>query len=95
MAVDVEQSKTSFIQIPAPGLATFKPAASGFGSVYQTVEGKLELVYSFTPESISASLELQPGNYTYIFRGKSATRAFYTVEKEFTIMSGKSSIVQF
>lgn len=94
MTVDIEQSKTSFIQIPAPGLVMFKPAASGFGSVYQTIEGELQLVYSFTPESISTSLELQPGNYTYIFRGKSATRAFYTVEKEFTIKSGKSSIVQ-
>jgi len=94
MSVDIEQSKTSLIQIPAPGLATFKPGAPGFGSVYQTIDGELELVYSFTPQSISASLELQPGNYKYIYRGKTATRAFYTVEKEFTIKSGKSSIVQ-
>jgi hypothetical protein len=52
------------------------------------------LVYSFTPESISKSIQLQPGNYTYIYRGKSADRAFYTVEKDFTIKSGKSTILQ-
>lgn len=94
MTVDVEQSETSLIQIPAPGLVTFKNPGIGFGSVFHMKEGKLELVYSFTPESVSQSVELQPGDYTYVYRGKSTQRAFYTVEKDFTIKSGKSTIVQ-
>ncbi len=94
MTVDVEQSETSLIQIPAPGLVTFKNPGIGFGSVYHMKEGRLELVYSFTPESVSQSVELQPGDYTYVYRGKSTQRAFYTVEKDFTIKSGKSTIVQ-
>ena len=92
--VDVEQSENSLIQIPAPGLATFKNSGVGYGSIYTNVEDELHLVYSFTPESSRQSIELQPGEYTYIFRGKSADRAFYTVEKDFTIKSSKSTIVQ-
>jgi len=92
--VDVEQGENSLIKIPAPGLVTFKNPGIGFGSVYTNVDGELQLVYSFTPESTSQSIELQPGEYTYVFRGKSAERAFYTVEKDFVIKSSKSSIVQ-
>lgn len=94
MTVDVEQSETSLIQIPAPGLVTFRNPGIGYGSVFHMKEGKLELVYSFNPESVSQSIELQPGEYTYVYRGKSTQRAFYTVEKDFTIKSGKSTIVQ-
>ena len=92
--VDVEQDENSLIEIPAPGLVTFKNPGIGFGSIYTNVDGELQLVYSFTPESTSQSIELQPGEYLYVFRGKSAERAFYTVEKDFTIKSSKSSIVQ-
>tara|TARA_B100000674_G_scaffold246725_2_gene203327 strand:+ start:15234 stop:16592 length:1359 start_codon:yes stop_codon:yes gene_type:complete len=94
MVVDVEQSENSIIQIPAPGLVTVKHPGSGYGSIYNDVDGELQLVYSFTPKSITKSVELQPGVYTYIFRGESADRAFYTVEKDFTIKSGKSTILQ-
>ena len=94
MTVDVEQSETALMQIPAPGLVSFKNPGAGFGSIYHMVDGKLELVYSFTPETVTKSLELQPGDYTYIFRGARRDRSFYTVEKDFTIKSEKSIIVQ-
>ena len=94
MTVDVKQSENTLIQIQAPGLVTFRNPGIGFGSIYKLIEGKLELVYSFTPGSLSLSLELQPGVYTYIYRGENSKRAFYTVEKDFTIKSGKSIIVQ-
>lgn len=94
MTVDVAQSETIVIGIPAPGLATFNVKGKGFGSVYQKINGKLELVYSFVPESLSNRLELQPGDYLFVHRGKNVNRSFYTVEKEFTIKSGKSTIVQ-
>lgn len=95
MTVDIEQSETTTLQIPAPGLATFKGGSNGYGSVYvKNEQGDLELLYSFTPESTHNSLNLQPGDYIYVYRGANADRAFYTVEKEFTIKSGKSTIVE-
>lgn len=95
MQVEINQSETTTLQIPAPGMVTFKGGSNGYGSVYMLdTQGELELVYSFTPESTSNTLNLQPGNYTYVYRGKNADRSFYTVEKEFTIKSGKSTIVE-
>ena len=92
--VDVEQSENTIIKIPAPGLVSFKNPGVGFGSIYANIDNQFTLIYSFTPESLSQSVELQPGTYTYIFRGESADRAFYTVEKDFTIKSGKSVILR-
>ncbi len=94
MTVDVEQSENTLLQIPAPGLASIKNPGRGYGSIYHVVGAEMELIYSFTPESENQSVELQPGDYTYIFRGENRDRAFYTVEKDFTIKSGKSTIVQ-
>jgi Ca-activated chloride channel family protein len=95
MVLDVEQSKNSIIQIPAPGLVGFKNPGKGFGSICRKIDGEIDLVYSFLPNSKNKTLELQPGKYVYIFRGQSRQRAFYTVEKDFTIISGKSTVVQF
>ena len=93
MTVDVEQSENTLLQIPAPGLASIKNPGRGFGSIYHMVGTEMELIYSFTPESENQSVELQPGDYTYIFRGENRDRAFYTVEKDFTISSGKSTLI--
>jgi Ca-activated chloride channel family protein len=95
MVLDVEQSKNSIIQIPAPGLVGFKNPGKGFGSICRKIDGRIDLVYSFLPDSKNKTIELQPGKYVYIFRGQSRQRAFYTVEKDFTIISGKSTVVQF
>ena len=54
----------------------------------------MELVYSFMPDAKNKTVELQPGKYIYIFRGENSQRAFYTVEKDFTIISGNSTVVQ-
>ena len=94
MTVDVEQSKNVLLQIPAPGMASFKNPGKGFGSIYQKVEGEMNLLYSFLPDAVTKTVELQPGKYVYVFRGENRQRAFYTVEKDFTIISGKSTVVQ-
>ena len=94
MTVDVEQSKNVLLQIPAPGMASFKNPGKGFGSIYQKVDGEMNLLYSFLPDAVTKTVELQPGKYVYVFRGENRQRAFYTVEKDFTIISGKSTVVQ-
>lgn len=91
--VEVSQSKTSVVEIPAPGIAAIRVTNRGYGSIYNNIGGELKLVYTIDPNNPTESVELQPGNYVYIFRGKDATRAFYTVEKEFTIKSGKSIVI--
>lgn len=91
--VEVAQSKQSKIEIPAPGVAAVKVSTKGYGSIYVMKGGEQVLVYSIDPKKPSESIQLQPGDYKYVFRGAKANRAFYTVEKDFTIKSGKSVVI--
>lgn len=91
--VEVSQSKVTEIEIPGPGMAAVKVTTKGFGSIYLMEGGEATLVYTIDENRPTETVQLQPGNYKYIFRGKDANRAFYTVEKDFTIKSGKSVII--
>jgi|TARA_B100000795_G_C22803401_1_gene443239 Ca-activated chloride channel family protein len=91
--IEVAQSKDTNIEIPAPGIVAVKVKTKGYGSLY-VVEGDDQfLVYSIDPKMPTESIQLQPGNYKYVFRGERANRAFYTVEKDFIIKSGKSVVI--
>ncbi len=91
--VEVAQSKNSVIEIPAPGVLSVKVNTLGYGSVYLVDGNDVTLIYSIDPNKPSESIELQPGSYKYVFRGEKANRAFYTVEKDFIIKSGKSVVI--
>lgn len=89
--IEIEQSKTNTFKIPQPGVLSVNCMYSGFGSIYRTNdEGKLELIYTLNIENPSESVSMLPGEYTIVFRSKNSNRAFYTVEKDFTIKPGKS-----
>jgi Ca-activated chloride channel family protein len=91
--IEVAQSKETNIEIPAPGIVAIKVKTKGYGSLY-VVEGDNQfLVYSINSKMPAESIRLQPGNYKYVFRGERAKRAFYTVEKDFIIKSGKSVVI--
>jgi len=91
--IEVAQSKNTNIEIPAPGIVAVKVTTKGFGSIYVLEGDNQVLVYSIDPQFPSESVQLQPGNYKYVFRGEKANRAFYTVEKDFIIKSGKSVVI--
>ena len=91
--VEVAQSENTLIEIPAPGVLAVKVRTLGYGSLYLIEGDDVTLIYSFDSKSPSESLQLQPGNYKYVFRGEKASRSFYTVEKDFTIKSGKSVVI--
>jgi hypothetical protein len=54
----------------------------------------LSWLYSLDSELTSESIALQPGDYKVVFRPTGSKRSFYTVEKDFTIFSGKSQLVE-
>ena len=91
--VEVAQSENTLIEIPAPGVLAVKVRTLGYGSLYLIEGDDVTLIYSFDSKSPSKSLQLQPGSYKYVFRGEKASRSFYTVEKDFTIKSGKSVVI--
>jgi Ca-activated chloride channel family protein len=93
--VKVDQSHTTNVEIPAPGLATVLINSPGYGGIYiQNKRGELELVTRLPKSASKKAYSLQPGNYTLIFRTQKAKEAIYTIEKKFTVISGASTSVK-
>lgn len=88
--VDVSQSKTTTIQIPNPGIASIVMQSAGNGQLFLNEKNQLKWIYNFGENSIRENLFLQPGNYTIIYKPKSAKESIYTVTKEFKVDSGAS-----
>ena len=86
----VEQSTTTNIEIPRPGIANFSMPASGFGSIYSETSDTLVWVYNLDQNKTQQNIIMQPGNYRVVYRPKNNKQAIYTVNKRFTIVSGSS-----
>lgn len=85
--VRIDQSTTTFVEIPSAGTTIFQFPASGYGSLYQKKDNKLEWVYNFRGTGEQEVLMLQPGEYFAVFRSKYQTRSMLTIEKNFTVKS--------
>ena len=92
--VNVSQSHTTKVEIPQPGMAHVMRKTKGVGDVFLKEGLGLTWLYSLDPELTTESIPLQPGDYTVIFRPIGSKRAFYTIEQDFTIFSGKSQLVE-
>ena len=93
--VNVNQSATTKVEIPAPGLATIMRSTSGYGAIFQiSPEGELIWVYNLTSNASSESVYLQPGRYKVVFRPSAAISTLYTKVKEFQIYTGQAVAVQ-
>ncbi|MBN1250932.1 MAG: VWA domain-containing protein [Bacteroidales bacterium] len=92
--VQIEQSKTKTISFPEPGIANFLMPSNGFGSVYVKTNKNIEWVCNLN-EINKEVLTLQPGNYIAIYRPALAKKMNMSIEKEFTVLSGRSVTVKF
>ncbi|MDC0303466.1 VWA domain-containing protein [Flavobacteriales bacterium] len=92
--VQVSQSHTTKVEIPQPGMAHIMRKSKGVGDVFVKEGIGLNWLYSLDSELTSESVALQPGDYKVVFRPTGSKRAFYTIEKDFTIFSGKSQLVE-
>jgi Ca-activated chloride channel family protein len=92
--VNVAQSYTTKVEIPQPGMAHIMRKTKGVGDVFVREGIGLNWIYSLDSNLTSESIALQPGNYKVVFRPTGSKRAFYTIEKDFTIFSGKSQLVE-
>ena len=93
--IDVKQSELSELVIPQPGSLILNIIGRGYGSLYsyeleKSVKKSLELVYHLDENYPSESIQLLPGKYLLVYQSMTSNRSFQTVEKEFTIKSGKS-----
>lgn len=91
--VRIDQSKTTTVQIPRPGIVTLVTSGQGFGSIYLSNDKELKFVCNLDENLTRESAILQPGRYKVVFRPKNSRESIYTIEKDFTIVSGESNVI--
>jgi Ca-activated chloride channel homolog len=91
--VRINQSKTTTIDLPLPGIVVIRKSVNGYGSLYLEKNNDIEWIYDLRESILQETLVLQPGNYKIVYRSKNADRSIYTIENSFTIMSGGTSNV--
>lgn len=90
--LEVNQSETTTIQIPEPGLITVNSKNEVYGGIFIINEdNQAEKVYTLNDRILKESILLQPGNYIVVYRDKVKRNADQTVTKNFTIRSGQST----
>lgn len=92
--VNVAQSHTTKVEIPQSGMVHIMRSSKGVGDVFLKEGIGLTWLYSLNSELTSESVPLQPGDYKVVFRPTGSKRSFYTIERDFTIFSGKSQLVE-
>ncbi len=92
--VEVTQNGNTKYSIPPPGIANIMLPSKGYGGLYVQNGDELEQIYHFKGEQTQHKLTLLPGNYTVVFRAKSAKSYIYTNEKSFKLKSGKSELIK-
>ena len=88
--VKIDQSKTTDVQIPAPGILTLNKGFDAYGAIFVVEGGKMKKIYDLRLKDRQETLALQPGKYRLVYRSKNARTIHTTVDKEFDITSGGS-----
>lgn len=92
-AVSIDQSKTTTVQLPRPGIITLVSNSVGFGSIYSTSTETLSWVCNLDENQTRETFTLQPGSYKVVYRPKNSRESIYTIEKEFRVISGESDVL--
>ena len=92
--VDIEQSKTTTVKIPAPGLVTFNKGFELFGAIFTLEKSQFKKIHDFNTDAKQETLALQPGRYRLIYRSKFSKTMHTTIEKEIEVASGGSLSVK-
>jgi Ca-activated chloride channel family protein len=94
--VEIRQSYTTTVEIPAPGYVTFSAQESGSGALYQlNPEGGQVWVMNLLESQKTQGYYLQPGSYRVIFRRADLKSTDFCVVRDFNIDSGSSETVTF
>ena len=92
--VDIKQSSTNTIKIPASGNVTFSKDVTGSGSVYLD-DGKTVIwVCNINPTLQNETIYLQPGKYKVVFRFSFVKETNKTIDKNFEVKSGIHQIIK-
>ena len=94
--VKIEQSSTTEIALPGPGVLNVDFVKEGIGSLYQLDStGFQRWVHDFAPNETRVTRAIQPGTYKLVFRAKDAFGSKFTEVKEFTVETGSTVKLKF
>lgn len=94
--VDITQSSTYNLEIPAPGTFNYRGSNYIIGQIFTLNEqGKWVWVYNLSSQLLNGNLFLQPGEYRLVYRLKAVQSSSYTITKDFRIFSNKTTTINF
>lgn len=94
--VEILQSSTTTVEIPAPGLITFNLKQPGVGSIYQlSSTGDQLWVLNLLENKKTQGFLLQPGNYRIIFRRGNLKSTSDSMVKDFNVREGTPGTINF
>jgi len=89
--VEIQQSHTTTVEIPLPGIAVIQKSTNGYGSLYLEDKNQLKWLYNLRDnQQQQETMYLQPGNYRVVFRSKYSNQSSYTTEKSFRVEPGQT-----
>jgi len=94
--LEISQSNTTTVEIPAPGFVTFNMGQPGAGTLYQmNAPGEQIWVMNLRENSRVQSYNLQPGSYRVVFRRDDHKSSSYSMVKDFTVKEGRPNTIKF
>jgi Ca-activated chloride channel homolog len=93
--IEINQSTTTTVNIPRPGILNLIKSAPGYGSIYKRVSStEEEWIININNKLKNETLVLQPGKYRIVFRAQNAKQNLYTISKTIEIKSGAAEVLQ-
>lgn len=92
VTVDVTQSATAMVDIPAPGTLSYKTGTPVAAQIFMiNANGTWDWVCNLDQVALSGNWNLLAGSYKVVYRQKQLRSTAYTFEKEFRIHSNKTT----
>ncbi len=94
--VEILQSYTTTVEIPAPGYVTFNTGQPGAGALYQlTASGDQQWVLNLQENRKIQTFYLQPGTYRIIFRRGDLKSTAHSMVRDFVVREGTPETIKF
>jgi len=93
--VEIKQSSTNSLRIPASGSVQFSRPSLGFGSVYSDDGKTVTWVCNLNKALQTEIIYLQPGKYKVVFRPEFANETLKSVERNFEVKAGTPLTIRF
>ena len=94
--LEISQSNTTTVEIPAPGYVTFNTGQPGAGSLYQMLgPGEQKWVMNLRENTRVQSYHLQPGSYRVVFRRDDHKSSSHSMVKDFRVKEGRMETIKF